>query len=240
MINCCRATGFIFKKEDRSDTDRVFYVFTNDYGKLKIFAKSIRKIDSKLKSGIDIFSLSEVEFIQGKSKKTLTDAIFVRNFKKIKSSPRRFEVAGRIAESMDDFIKEQEKDKKIFDLLGDSLGRLNDDALEQKSCELVYYHFIWNFFSELGFKPELEKCACCSSGLVQDEIYFSHKEGGTICKKCFSQDKNAEKTEAGIIKILRLILKNDWATISKLKVDFDTTNSLHDISENYYSYCKNI
>ena len=45
-----RTNAIVFKKEDQSEADRIFTVFTHDFGKLDIRAKAIRKINSKLKN----------------------------------------------------------------------------------------------------------------------------------------------------------------------------------------------
>jgi len=236
MTNHCKVSGFVFKKEDRSETDRIFSIFTDDFGRLKIFAKAIRKITSKLKSGIDIFSISEIEFVQGKNKKTLTDAIFTEKFNNITLSPKRFEVANRITKVLDDFVKEQEKDEGLFNLLKDCFNKLNSSLLKEKECDLIYYYFLWNFFSILGFGPEIQKCASCFSKLDSEEIYFSYREGGIICQKCFEFQKPIEKINSDAVKLLRLILKADWETISKLKINPECEKYLQKISEGYYLY----
>ena len=58
-----KTKGFILKKEDRLESDRIFTVFTYDFGRIEIFGKAIRRIASKLKGGIDIFSLSEITLL---------------------------------------------------------------------------------------------------------------------------------------------------------------------------------
>lgn len=231
-----RATSFVFKKEDRSENDRIFFVFTKEFGRLKIFAKSIRKIGSKLKSGADIFSISQMEFVQGKTKKTLTDSIFVKRFSNIYSSPKRFSVAQKISQALDDFLREQEKDNKIFDLLEEVFEKLNDKNLKKENCDLVYYYFLWNLFSLLGFLPELEKCAECNLKLDPDEVYFSYKDGGAICKKCSSKNNKSQKINSDVVKILRMFLKNDWQTLSKLKIGFLSEKMLKEVSNGYYFY----
>jgi len=234
-----RTKGVVFGKEDKSEADRIFYVFTEEFGRLKIFAKAIRKIKSKLKSGIDIFSISEIEFIQGKSQKTLTDAVSVEKLNNIISSPKRFKTAQKLVGILDDFIKEEERDDKLFSLLIDSLYKLNDKNLESKNCSLVYYYFIWNFFSILGFKPELQKCASCFLKLNPDKIFFSCKEGGIICEKCFNADKTAKKINSDLVKILRLILEKNWEILSKLKISDENQKLLQEVSEDYYFYLLN-
>ena len=84
-----RTQGFVLRKTDLREADQVFSIYTKDFGKLKILGKAIRKIKSKLRSGADLFYLSELEFIQGKAYKTLTDAIALNKFKNIRTCSLR-------------------------------------------------------------------------------------------------------------------------------------------------------
>jgi DNA repair protein RecO (recombination protein O) len=233
MANCCRASGFVFKKEDKSEADRMFYIFTEEFGCLNVFARAIRKMASKLKSGIDIFSISQIEFIQGKNKKTLTDAVFEKKFENIKISPKKFKIANMICQSLDNFVKEQEKDKQIFNLLKECFEELNNNCLKEEKCDLIYYYFIWNLFSLLGFKPELRKCANCFSKLEPVEIYFSAGYGGTVCKKCYKKNNSSQKIRQDAVKILRIILEKDIKKTLKLKTEEEFEVLLEGVTNNY-------
>ncbi len=121
-----RTKGFVFKKVDRGESAQLFSVYTKDFGKLKILGRGIRKISSKLRSGIETFYLSNIEFIQGKSYKTLTDAVVIEKFKDLREDLEKLNIAYRISGILDDFIKGEEKDKKIWDLLIEVFNKLND------------------------------------------------------------------------------------------------------------------
>lgn len=144
--------AFVFKQEDRLDADRIFSVFTKEFGRLEIFAKAIRRIDSKLQSGIGLLSFCEIEFIQGKNKKTLTGAISRERFASIAKDPEKLKIALAISGLVDSFITGQEKDEHILDLILEVFYRLNLG----KARKLVYYYFFWNFISLLGYGPEIE------------------------------------------------------------------------------------
>lgn len=233
-----RTKSFVFKKNDRNETDRVFTVFAQDFGRLEIVAKAIRKITSKLKGGIDIFSLSEIEFIQGKNSKTLTDASLIDKHSKVILSPDKLEIARQISEVLDNAIKGQDKDEEVFNLLEETFLRLdsNESEIGAWKLEVVYYYFLWNLFSALGYRPEIDRCASCREKLNPYNIYFSNKDGGVICEKCLSSDADARKINSDIVKILRLIVKKDWQTISKLKVEDSSQKLLWEISDNYCLY----
>lgn len=228
--------SFVFKKEDSSETDRIFSVFTKDFGRMEVLGKGIRKIDSKLKGGIEIFSLSDIEFIQGRNKKTLTDAVFIKKFNSIIGNEKMLEVAHKISQLADGFIRGQEPDEKIWNLLVDAFEKLNNYQLQPIHCQLVYDYFFWNFVSILGYQPELSICANCQKKLNPYELYFSNKEGGVICKSCYALGRDGLKIKSDIVKVLRLILKKDWNILSRLKIENNMQESLREVSDNYQLY----
>lgn len=232
-----RTKGFVFKRDDRRESDRKFALFTKDFGRLEVVAKAIRKIKSKLRAGIDIFYLSEIEFIQGKSYKTLTDAAKIEKFDNINQDIEKFKIACQVSQILDDFIKGQEKDQDIWELIVDIFKKLNDPLLPQKNYQLLYCYFLWNFFSILGYQPEVQKCVICATKLDPDNLYFSNKDGGVACGNCTKQDNGSQRISSDIIKILRLVLRKNWQTLFRLKIEDNSQKLLKEISDNYHYYC---
>jgi len=226
--------GFVFKKEDRADSDRLFSVFTKDFGRLQVMGKAIRKITSKLRGGMDIFHISEIEFIQGKHKKTLIDATPVKNFKGIFESPEKLLLAHRISEVIDIFIKGQQRDESIFLFCEEIFTILHCD--QSKKQLLIFTFFFWNFISHLGYGPELANCAACSQKLQPERLYFSYQEGGVVCPACAMIKKNQTPIHPDTVKVLRLMLKKNWGTIVRIKMTTGLQDQLKSISENYYRY----
>jgi len=230
-----KTIGFVFKKSEGAESDQVFSIFTKDFGKLELKAKAIRKITSKLRADIDIFYLSEVEFIQGKNNKTLTDAVKIKKLGIFEKDLENFLIAGKIANVLDIFIRGEEKDEDIFNLLNDILFKLEDDRLKIKNRQLIFQYFFWNFLSLQGYGLEVDNCAACHSKLDPHSVYFSEKEGGIICEKCYAADKKAKKINSDIVKVLRIILKKDWDTLSKLKMESFSRQLLSKVSESAMS-----
>lgn len=233
-----KTKGFVFKKVDRGESAQLFSVYTKDFGKLKILGKGIRKISSKLRSGIEIFYLSEIEFIQGKSYKTLTDAVAVEKFKDLRKDLEKLNIAYRITGILDDLIKGEEKDKRIWDLLIEVFNKLNDSDF--KNPELIYYYFFWNFLSFLGYRPEMYSCSACGSKLKPERLYFTPSQGGVICKDCFKDEKSDIEIKPEIVKIIRIIIDNNIKIISRLNIDKKHVKSLKETSNNYHSFLLDI
>ena len=236
-----RTRGIVLKKEDQGEAEQLFTIYTKDFGKLEILGKAIRKISSKLRAGIDIFYLSEIEFIQGKTYKTLTDAILIENFKNIRKDLKKLNIASKISEVLDNLVKGQEPDQKIWQLLKETFRELDKLEIGNWKLKIIYYYFFWKLFSILGYQPELYNCPVCQEKLSPEKLYFNLKEGGIICQNCFKKLKSGKELTPEIVKILRIILEKNWSILSKLKIEKSYLKLLDIISEESYSYiCHNL
>ena len=236
MADHYRTLGIILKKKERGEADQLFTIYTKDFGKLNILGKGIRKISSKLKAGMEIFYLSEIEFIQGKAHKTLTDTILIDRFKNLRSELKRLNTAFKIVKVLDRFSLKQEPDKKIWQLLEESFKKLDDVKSKIPNPELIYYYFLWNLFSVLGYQPEMTYCLSCGKKISPGLIYFT-PEGGLICQSCSKKKTLPLRREItqDTIKIIRIILRKDWGTFSRLKIRPFHQKELKEISQIFSS-----
>lgn len=204
-----RTQGIILKKEDRGEADQLFTVYTKNFGKLEILGKAIRKISSKLRSGVEIFYLSEIEFIQGKTHKTLTDAILIEKFENFKNNLNKLKVAYEVSEALDNLISGQEPDEKIWQLAKETLRKLNKLEIGNWKLEIVYYYFFWNLISLLGYQPEIQNCAI-----------------------------QGRKINCDIPKIIKVILRKDWPLLIRLKLEPRHLKLLKNLSKWYIKSIK--
>jgi len=250
-----KTKGFIFGKKDFRESDRIFLIFTQDFGNLEILAKGERKITSKLRTGLELFYLSEIEFIQGKTYKTLTDALGREKFKNIRMNLEKLEIAFRISEILKNFLKFQEPDKKLWHLIISTFKELNNWSLAISHWDLsiIYYYFLWNFLSILGYQPELNNCVLCNSvGGSLQQSYFSSKEGGIICQNCFKRMDLKEreyisKINLKVLKILKTFLppppmdrrgklRENIDILRKIKISREEKRNLETLSDNFLSF----
>ena len=230
-----RTKGFVFGKDDRFEADVFFTGFTRDFGRVEVVGRAIRKIISKLRAGIGLFYLSEIEFIQGKTHKTLTDAVVLEKFENIRKDLKKLKIAFEISEALDEFLRFEEKDERLWHLIVETFTLLNDKGLtESNRLSLLFHYFLWNFFSILGYRPELFKCAFCQKKLISNNLYFSFNSGGVICSPC-AKLKEVKRINSDVVKVLRIILKKDWRTLSRLKIDSASQGLFEKISEDYRS-----
>lgn len=218
-----RSQCFVFKKKDVREADRSFVVFTKDFGKIEVVGRAIRKIDSKLRAGIDEFYFSEIEFIQGKNFKTLVDAVAIKKI--------RGEEYQKISEAADELIGGQEPDEDVWNLLA--------EVFNSFETIILYYYFLFNLLAILGYQINLYDCVKCRKKLIPQKNYLILRDGGIICSNC-SDDSLKDKISIPpeIIKILRFLSENSYKTVEKLAVPEKYLKELSRISQMFLDYYK--
>jgi DNA repair protein RecO (recombination protein O) len=241
-----KTKGICLKKQEKGEADFLLMVFTEEFGRIEVLAKGVRKISSKLKYGTELFCLIDIEFIQGKGYKTLTDVIVLDKFKSIKSAPANFDVAEKIASVMNALCLKEEKDDQVWRLLIEIFQRLSNYQLlttnYQLTYQLAYYFFLWNLFSILGYAPELYNCVYCKKKLLPENLYFCSEQGGIICSGCsksinYKTGRSAKfvifAVSVNVVKMLRVFIQKDWGFVKKIKIDKNCENQLQKISNLY-------
>ena len=180
-----------------------------------------------------MFYLSEIEFIQGKIYKTLTDSILVDSYQDLRKSLEKLASAHKISNVLNRLIKTEETDDNIWHLLLEVFGILDSWQKDKENWKLIYHYFVWNILSLLGYQLELQACSNCQKKISSGKILFSLGKGGVICQGC--RDESAKEIRANTLKIVRLFLKRDLETIKKLKFEEEDFSSLKEISRYYLS-----
>ncbi len=235
MFNRYLTEGIFLKKYDRFDADQRLIAYTKDFGKIGLNGKSIRKIKSKLKSNSELFCYSEIEFIRGRNYNILTDSSLINFFSATRKDLGKLSVAFKLANLIESFLPEEEKEEELWNFILDSFILLNDYNLEEESylkiekLQSFYYYFSFKFLDVLGYRPEIEHCVIDKN---QDSLIFSPREGGLLCQVC---SKNAKDPfEVKINEDDKIFLKAvfDYSFKDFLSQNF-SFRFLEDVLKNY-------
>lgn len=152
MFTHYRTEGIVIKKADYSEADILLTVYTKDFGRVEVVARGSRKITSKLRPVIEFMAVVEIEFIQGKTCKTLTDAVIINSLGGIRNDLSKSAVALEIFDFTRRAVIEQQSDTRVWGLL--LLTIVFVDGAESGSCDAVCHYFIWHLLDISGWRPE--------------------------------------------------------------------------------------
>jgi DNA repair protein RecO (recombination protein O) len=230
-----RTRAIVLKKVDHKENDQLFTLYTKDFGKINVIGRGIRKISSKLRPSIDIFYLTKIEFVRGKTYNTLIGVNLLDNFNRIHGDLSKLSTAHTISDVLDELIYSKEKEDKLWTLISDMFDKLEQGNFTAASLKLFYFWFLWKLFSVLGYKPKLYKCASCNETLKPRELHFNSAQGGVVCSSCFKLTGGLD-ISLETIKMLRVIIEDGWSKTDRLKIKKEYLEDLQRISENYLNY----
>lgn len=233
MFTHYRTLGIVLDKRERGEADQVFSVFTEDFGLIEVRGRAIRKIASKLRAGIEVFYLSEIEFIEGKAYKTLTDAVVRKKFLPRHLFLQNGSLAWRLAELAKGMLGPQEE-RMVFAFLEQSFESLGAPIPREKQLPFLLF-FLWNLIALAGYAPECARCVRC--GRVAREVQgFALREGGVVCKSCFPRIPKQDKIPIGLgtAKLINFFLSRPWREVEKVRLAGAHLRELKKVSFKYF------
>lgn len=241
-----KTKAIVIREKEIGEANKLFTLYTEDFGKINILAKGIRKSKAKLRGGFQLLNFVSLEFIKGKFFFIATDAILTDDFLGVKKEIKKFRFGVYICNVLDELIKGEEKDKRIWNLFFEVLCNLRLSSCptcfkrikiwKTDSLEFIVRCFEWNLFCFLGFEPELHCCVVCRKRIQQGKIYFSLMDGGVLCAECRNKKKEAKEISRDVIKILRLIIMQDEKVLRRLRISFECEKELKEISKGYIEH----
>jgi DNA repair protein RecO (recombination protein O) len=167
-------TVTIIKSVNYSEADKVLTVFGREYGKFTVFAKGIRKLNSKNRGNMQTFCTSEIAFYEGKGLPILTESAPVSslNFDELNVANIR-----RISFMLNKFLQDYDPYPKLFDAL---------QVVLQKNLDLEATNKLRiKFLKEMGFLDDFTVCKFC--GGKEELKYLDTMSFALVCKNCYSK-----------------------------------------------------
>lgn len=188
-------TGIILRRTDYGEADRILTVLTPDKGKLRLMARGVRKVKSKLAGGIELFSTSNITYIAGKGEVgTLVSTRLIKHYGHIVRDIDRVQLGYELIKLLDK-VTEDRPEADYYHLLEQAFAALDDETV---SPELIHVWFEAQLLRLAGHAPNLTNDASGAKLApdlkynfdATDMFFINHLEGR------YSADE---------IKILRLL-----------------------------------
>lgn len=161
-------TGIVLSRNDFQEADRLLTILTPDHGKIKTIAKGVRRPNSKLAGGIELFSISNITFLRGRGDfATLVSTRLLTHYGNIVKDINRTMLGYDLLKRMNR-LTEEAAGEEYYKLLEATLAGLNDLEL---TAELVELWFTMQLLFTTGHGPNL-RTDSGGNKLSADERYL--------------------------------------------------------------------
>ncbi|MBC7581735.1 DNA repair protein RecO [Aeromicrobium sp.] len=152
-MNQRNTTAIILRRTDYGEADRIISVLTPDQGKLRLMARGVRRVKSKLAGGIELFSVSHITYIQGRGEigtliSTRLDSHYGTIIKDLERVQLGYELIKRL-----DKVTEDQADAEYFSLLQQGFEALDEASV---SVDLIRQWFLAQLLQLDGHEPNLQ------------------------------------------------------------------------------------
>jgi DNA repair protein RecO (recombination protein O) len=174
--------AIMLKRMNYGEADRIVTVLTADNGRLSMLAKGVRKSKSKLAGGLELFSVTDINYIDGKSDlKTIISTRLKEHYRNIVSDVERTMAGYDFMKIIDSFTQHADE-PKYFMLLMQGLSSLNNLSVPMAVTNVWFFANVLQINgSDINVEKPLGDSKFTEDGLYSfsydDMSFFADKSG---------------------------------------------------------------
>jgi DNA repair protein RecO (recombination protein O) len=225
-----RLSAIVLRRRDMGEADRLLTVFGRAQGKLTLLAKGVRRQASRKAGHLEPFTYTELLVAKGKSLDLITQAETIEPHRHVREDLWRSSWAYYVVELADAFTQEADPNDLLFDLLLETLRRL-DDLTADPAIAIRYYEL--HLLALAGFQPQLFRCVQCSELLKPEVNFMSLDSGGCLCPRHGANRSDTIALSLPLLKVLRYLQSRDWTEVALLRLSPDVSRQLESLLGKY-------
>ncbi len=150
-----KTDALVLGSRNIGESNKLFFLFTRELGFIVATAQGVREIKSKLKYGLQDYSMSKVDFVRGKEIWRITNAIFVNGRESLRGNEKR-EFLARVFLFLRRMLHGEDKNVDLYNSIAGMM-----EFLSSKQCDVDNIHELEMFIDlkilyYLGYVGETE------------------------------------------------------------------------------------
>jgi DNA repair protein RecO (recombination protein O) len=175
-----KTRGIVLRARNLGEADKIFTLFTREYGKLDAVAKGVRRAKSQLAGRLEFVTEAALTMHRGRSLDIITSAAIECEHWRSIVAPGAFATAHVVAELVDSFCEVELEMPDVYALLR---GMLRALARADDPAKLIP-RFELRLLGMLGYAPESDACVRCGEAFDDISAWADLEAGGLACERC--------------------------------------------------------
>lgn len=213
MAYTYKTHGIILRRAPHRERDKIFRIYTRNYGKILARAISARKVTSKLSGHLEPFIVTDLFFARSKTIDIIAGSSTLSAHTRLRSSLPHSAATSFFVDVLESFTHSHQKDEAVFDYAVAVLQWFNHNPMNTA----VLYGSLLQLWSLLGYHLNLYDCHQCKNPVSQEGIKFHFDVWTVECGNCTSVNQTM-KLSADALKVIRVLYEYDFSRISQLVV----------------------
>ncbi|OGC35050.1 DNA repair protein RecO [candidate division WOR-1 bacterium RIFOXYB2_FULL_48_7] len=136
-----KARAISLKTKPFAEADKMVTIFSREYGKLRVLAKSARRVPSRLGGRVETFSYADYFIAKGRSMDIVSQCEILETFQSLREDGSALQTGLYFLKLIDAGTSEGQHNPELFDLLLKALYTLKfkkDPQLVEKRFEIAF------------------------------------------------------------------------------------------------------
>ena len=202
---------------------------TRERGKLGLLAKGVRKSASRKAGHLEPFTHVELLAARGRNLDLITQAETLSPHRRLREDLWRSTWAYYVVELADAFTQDEDPNQLLFDLLLETLGRLDTGS----DPALVVRYYELHLMALVGYQPQLFRCVECAELLKPEINFLSLERGGALCPKHGAHRPETAALPLPALKVLRFMQSRPWEQVGRLRLGAEVSGQVEGILARY-------
>lgn len=200
-LGLIKTRAVVIKNQDYRENDKIVWLFTEEFGKISVLVRGVKRKNSHFVSGAALFSYGNYLLYSGKGMYTMNEVMVIESFNSLTTSLDALAYGSYICELINMAIPDKEENKELFKLLVSSLYLIKSQVSD---LELLSCAFLLKLLKITGYDLSLDKCCICGKK-ISTSNYFSLNNYGGVCSECNNERaKYITYSAYNIIKFLNM------------------------------------
>ena len=227
-----RTEAIVLRSLDYGETSQIVTLFTREKGRVAVMAKGARLPKSRFGSSLQPMSYAQVVLYYKPTRglQTLTESTHVHLFPRIGRDLEKLSTGLRLTELVYALLHEEEANPLVFNLLLDTLRRLNE--ADVRVANLLLY-FQLRLAAALGFAPAIDRT---SVEALSEEGGLLALDQGAILSAHAAAQRAGLRASRTALRAFAILARADPATITRMRLAPNAYAEVETLIEAYLRY----
>lgn len=172
-----KVKGIVLRETEYKDSDKILTLLTDQAGLMTVRAWGVKRKNSPLKSGCQLFAYSEFTVQEKQGFRRVQEAVPIELFSALRGDIELLSLASYFAQATEVLAQEDCPDTELLSLVLHTMNAL----CVGKEQQLVKAAFELRLAALSGYEPDFSSCASCG---VEEVEYFDVTHGTMLCGNC--------------------------------------------------------
>lgn len=150
LLKSYTSEGLVLNRRNFSESDRILTVLTPNKGKISLIAKGVRKLSSRKRGHLEIFSRIVFHAVSGNGLDIVTEVQLVDSYQSLRKDLKKVSLAYYFCEVVDKISAEEDGISDAFTIVSKYLKKL-DTKIEYKNIKDLRKEFLKELLVDSGY-----------------------------------------------------------------------------------------